>query len=239
MAKASTLADEPAHVDEHRAVRIERPDEVTQPSENRGDHAQAQQKPHANVGARSCGGWFDRGGHKSFIGRLARCSTVHVVLRCRANYDADDRHQLRLAAQARRDRARFDELQGQLNDPAVHSNSARLIAISKESGQIEPVVEKYRAYRKALEAASELRELSNGADKEMSELAIAELPDAESRATALLEELKDEFLAAEDNAVDSFFLEIRAGTGGDEAGIFAGNLFEMYRQLLRDQALAV
>jgi hypothetical protein len=80
---------------------------------------------------------------------------------------------------------RFDELQSQLNDPAVHSNSARLIAISKESGQIEPVVDKYRAYRKALEAASELRELSNGTDKEMSELATSELPDAESRASAV------------------------------------------------------
>src|ERR671912_957959 len=99
--------------------------------------------------------------------------------------------------------SRFDELQSQLNDPAVHSNSSRLIAISKESGQIEPVVERYRVYRKALDATNELRELSSSADKDMSELAAAELPEAESRATALLEELKDEFLAAEDNAVDS------------------------------------
>ncbi|CAN5547488.1 peptide chain release factor 1 [soil metagenome] len=125
---------------------------------------------------------------------------------------------------------RFDELQGQLNDPAIHSNSARLIAISKESGQIEPVVARYREYRKANDAIVELRELSGGADKDMSELAASELPEAEARATAILEALKDEFLAAEDNAVDSFFLEIRAGTGGDEAGIFAGNLFEMYRR---------
>ncbi|MBC8107257.1 MAG: peptide chain release factor 1 [Anaerolineae bacterium] len=126
--------------------------------------------------------------------------------------------------------ARFGQLQSELNDPAVHSNSARLISISKESGQIEPVVRKYQDYRKAVDASGELRELSGGADKEMSELAAAELPEAEARATGLLEELKEEFLAAEDNAVDSFFIEIRAGTGGDEAGIFAGNLFEMYRK---------
>jgi peptide chain release factor 1 len=126
--------------------------------------------------------------------------------------------------------SRFTELQEQLNDPAVHSNSARLISISKESGQLELVVERYRAYLKAANATKELRELSASADKDMSELAAAELPDAESRATALLEELKDEFLAAEDNAVDSFFVEIRAGTGGDEAAIFAGNLYEMYRK---------
>src|SRR5688572_18000642 len=125
---------------------------------------------------------------------------------------------------------RFDELQAQMNDSAVLTNSARLVAVSKEAGQIEPVVRKYREYRKAADSTRELRELSNGADKEMSDLAAAELPDAESRATALLEELKDEFLAAEDNAVDSFFVEIRAGTGGDEAAIFAGDLYEMYRK---------
>ena len=125
---------------------------------------------------------------------------------------------------------RFDDLQQQMNDSAVLTNSSRLVAVSKEAGQLEPVVTRYRAYRKAFAATRELRELSTSADKEMSELAAAELPEAESRATALLEELKDEFLAAEDNAVDSFFVEIRAGTGGDEAAIFAGNLYEMYRK---------
>jgi peptide chain release factor 1 len=64
----------------------------------------------------------------------------------------------------------------------------------------------------------------------MAELAVAELPDAELRADQLLEELKFEFLAAEDNAVDSFFLEIRAGTGGEEAALFGRDLYEMYRK---------
>jgi peptide chain release factor 1 len=64
----------------------------------------------------------------------------------------------------------------------------------------------------------------------MAALAESELPDAEARAADLLESLKDEFVAAEDKAVDSFFVEIRAGTGGDEAALFAGDLFEMYRK---------
>jgi peptide chain release factor 1 len=64
----------------------------------------------------------------------------------------------------------------------------------------------------------------------MAELAAAELPEARASADAQLEALKDEFLAAEDNSVESFFLEIRAGTGGDEAGLFARDLFEMYRK---------
>src|SRR3954469_19634964 len=58
----------------------------------------------------------------------------------------------------------------------------------------------------------------------------AELPEARVKADALLEEMKDELLAAEDNSVDSFFLEIRAGTGGEEAALFARVLFEMYRR---------
>jgi len=64
----------------------------------------------------------------------------------------------------------------------------------------------------------------------MAELAAAELPEAEAAAVAMLEALKDEFLAAEDNAVDSFFLEVRAGTGGEEAALFCRDLFEMYRK---------
>ena len=67
-------------------------------------------------------------------------------------------------------------------------------------------------------------------DAELAELAAAELPEAEAAAAALLEQLKDAFLAAEDNAVTSFFLELRAGTGGDEAALFVRDLFEMYRR---------
>src|SRR5207302_5387840 len=78
----------------------------------------------------------------------------------------------------------------------------------------------------------DLREMAanRAADRDMADLAAAELPDAEARAVAQLESLKDEFLAAEDNAVDSFFLELRAGTGGEEAALFTRDLFEMYRR---------
>src|SRR3954465_1847623 len=126
--------------------------------------------------------------------------------------------------------ARFDELQQQMSDPAVQANSARLVATSKEAGQLEPVVRRYREYQKAHDSAAELRELRAGSDKEMAELAASELPGAEAAAAAMLEALKDEFLAAEDNAVDSFFLEVRAGTGGEEAALFCRDLFEMYRK---------
>src|SRR5437867_10161183 len=125
---------------------------------------------------------------------------------------------------------RFSELQDSLNDPALLSNPARLVAASKESGQLEPVVTKFRDYKKIRQQVEELREMSAESDIEMADLARAELPEAQARAEQLLESLKDEFVAAEDDAVDSFFLEIRAGTGGEEAALFGRDLFEMYRK---------
>ena len=126
---------------------------------------------------------------------------------------------------------RYNELDGLLSDPAVLGNPQKIVAVSKEKGALESVVQRYREYQKAAAAVDELRELSgNKGDAEMSELAAAELPEAQEKANALLESLKDEFVAAEDKAVDSFFLEIRAGTGGEEAALFARDLFEMYRR---------
>jgi peptide chain release factor 1 len=126
---------------------------------------------------------------------------------------------------------RFVALQASLNDPALLSNPQKLVATSKEAGQLEPVVTRYREFKKARQNVEQLREMSaNKADPDMAELAAAELPEAQSSTDAMLESLKNEFLAAEDNAVDSFFLEIRAGTGGEEAALFCRVLYEMYRR---------
>ena len=128
--------------------------------------------------------------------------------------------------------ARYDELQESMNDPAVLADPQRLIAISKESGQIGAAVSLYRAYQAKVEEAANLRQMVDGDDPEMAELAALELPEAESAAEGLLEQLKDAFVAAEDEAskVDSFFLEIRAGTGGEEAALFARDLYQMYER---------
>jgi peptide chain release factor 1 len=127
--------------------------------------------------------------------------------------------------------ARFEELRAQMNDPAILSNPQRIVAVSKEAGQLEPVVTKYRAYQKAAASVEDLKKMAeNKSDPDMAELAKSELPQAAASAAGLLEELKDAFLAAEDNSVESFFLEIRAGTGGEEAALFGRDLFEMYRK---------
>jgi peptide chain release factor 1 len=126
---------------------------------------------------------------------------------------------------------RFDELHASMNDPAVLSNPQVLVAVSKEAGQLEPLVTRYKEYQAAARQIEELTEMSaNTGDAEMSELAASELPAATAAAEAMLEALKDEFVAAEDKAVESFFIEIRAGTGGDEAALFAGDLFGMYKR---------
>src|SRR5688572_31713120 len=81
---------------------------------------------------------------------------------------------------------RFAELQDSLNDPAVLSNSAKLVAASKEAGQLEPVVTRFREFKQAIQQVAELSELSaNKSDAAMSELAAAELPEARAKADGL------------------------------------------------------
>ena len=132
--------------------------------------------------------------------------------------------------------ARHAELSATLDDPATLANPTRLVAISKEAGQLGPVVEQYRRYREAIANVEQLRTMSTDrSDADMAELAAAELPSAEQAAADLLASLTDAFLAAEDNAVDSFFLELRAGTGGEEAALFVRDLYEMYRRYAEAQ----
>jgi peptide chain release factor 1 len=126
---------------------------------------------------------------------------------------------------------RYRSLQESMNDPAILANSQKLVPISKEAGKLEPVVSRYQDYRKVLSTIEELQEMAaNPSDADMQQLALSELPAAQQSAADKLEALKDELVAAEDNAVDSFFLEIRAGTGGEEAALFARDLYEMYRK---------
>ncbi len=128
-------------------------------------------------------------------------------------------------------RQRYLSLQESMNDPAVQANSQKLVAASKEAGQLEPIVSKFEEYRASLKSIGELQEMAgNPADAEMAKLAVAELPTIQTQAAELFDLLTDEFIAAEDNAVTSFFLEIRAGTGGEEAALFARVLYEMYRK---------
>ncbi len=119
-----------------------------------------------------------------------------------------------------------------MNDPAVQANSQKLVAVSKEAGKLEPVVEPIRAIPQDASddpgASGNRRQFGRSGDGSAGGRWNCRRPGfARPNCSTLL---SDEFIAAEDNAVDSFFLEIRAGTGGEEAALFGRDLYEMYRK---------
>ncbi|MAE61084.1 MAG: peptide chain release factor 1 [Planctomycetaceae bacterium] len=131
---------------------------------------------------------------------------------------------------------RLDELDAKLIDPQVASRHDELIAVSRTRAAIEPICARYRDYRAALGEAEDVKQMLEGeSDPEMREMARGELAELESRAGSLLEQIREELVTTDDRAVGSVILEIRAGVGGDEAGIWAGDLLEMYQRYASDQ----
>lgn len=125
--------------------------------------------------------------------------------------------------------ARYDELTELLADPAVISNQERYRELSKEHSDISPVVRLYLTYRKMKTDAGNLRHLADSAeDPEMRDLAAAELAEAESGMIRLEEELKVLLLPKDPNDDKDCIVEIRAGTGGEEAALFGADLYRMY-----------
>jgi peptide chain release factor 1 len=127
---------------------------------------------------------------------------------------------------------RFEELERQLQDPEILSNVSKLVEIQREHGGLLKIAKAVRAYKKLeqdIEAARAM--IKEETDREAREYAEAELDELLEQKEKMYEELED--LAAAGDAVTrgSLIMEIRAGTGGDEAALFAGNLFQMYQRL--------
>jgi peptide chain release factor 1 len=125
---------------------------------------------------------------------------------------------------------RYDEIAALLSEPEVQSNQNKFRTLSQEYAQISPLVECYKKYEKALELLAFAKEMANDADLELRELAKEEINEAENRITALEHELQVLLLPKDPNDNRNIFLEIRAGTGGDEAAIFSGDLSRMYQR---------
>ena len=125
---------------------------------------------------------------------------------------------------------RFAELESQLHDPAVATDSARLVPITKEQGKLRPVVIKYRSYKKLLSEIEQTQAILNDAqtEEEFRKLAAEELRHLQEQSQSLFEQIKDFLIMSDDEAVGSVIMEIRAGTGGDEAALFARDLYDMY-----------
>ena len=125
--------------------------------------------------------------------------------------------------------ARFDELEKQLVDPAVLANSSQLAGVARERGSLAKLATKYRHFKELNSQISDALEMVEGADAEMRELAEAELPQLKDEREAIWSELLDMTIGGEDANRTRCVMEIRAGTGGDEAALFARDLYEMYK----------
>jgi len=123
---------------------------------------------------------------------------------------------------------RFEEVSALLSDSSTISNQDRFRDLSREFAEIEPIVQCFQAWKSSLADIEAARELARDGDAEMREMAEEELTLAEQKTETLDEELQRLMLPKDPNDGKNVFLEIRAGTGGDEAAIFAGDLFKMY-----------
>ncbi len=121
---------------------------------------------------------------------------------------------------------RFQELEALLADPAVIANQVEFRKLSREHAELRDLVEAYRRYRKVLTEIEENRELL--ADADMKEMAEEELKSLAEEKERLEGEIKLLLLPKDPNDNKSIILEIRAGTGGDESALFAGDLLRMY-----------
>lgn len=128
---------------------------------------------------------------------------------------------------------RYEELNALLADPDVLSNSEQFVKLSMEHGEIAPTVEVFSAYLRAKTDIEEAKQLLD--DPDMKELAQSEIDDATIRLKAQEEALNVLMLPRDPNDTAPAFLEIRAGTGGDEAAIFSGDLFRMYQRYAQAQ----
>ncbi len=123
---------------------------------------------------------------------------------------------------------RFEELAGLLSDPDIIGDQNQFRDLSKEYSRVEPVVALFREYQKLAAEIAAAEEMANDPDNEIREMGREELDGLTERQETVLVELQKSLIPPDPHDDANVFLEIRAGTGGDEAAIFAGDLFRMY-----------
>jgi len=123
---------------------------------------------------------------------------------------------------------RYEEVQALLGEPDIISDQDKFRSLSKEYAQLEDVVSEFNPYRQAQSDLTAAHEMADDDDPEMREMANEEIADAKQRVESLENSLQVLLLPKDPNDDRACYLEIRAGAGGDEAAIFAGDLFRMY-----------
>ena len=134
---------------------------------------------------------------------------------------------------------RFEELAALLADAEIIMDQTRFRAYSKEYAELEAVVNAYEAFRAAQADLAEAQVLSKDSDADLREMAAEEIQRCEALISELEVELQKMLLPRDPNDGRNAFLEVRAGTGGDEAAIFAGDLFRMYSRYAERQGWRV
>jgi len=131
---------------------------------------------------------------------------------------------------------RSQEIARRLADPAIFSQQAEYARLRKEHADSEEIVERFAEYRDVLKKLSEAQHiLADGGDRELHELAQAEIEELSVRQTALEGDLKRLLLPRDPNDDKNVFVEVRAGAGGDEAALFASDLVRMYTKYAERQ----
>ncbi len=133
--------------------------------------------------------------------------------------------------------AKYDQLMAEMAEPAVQSDTAKYRSHSKSLAEIQPIVEHFREYKDVVGQVTATEDLLK--DPDMRELAQEELRALEARRDALLEEIKVLLVPKDPNDGKNVVLEIRGGTGGDEAALFASDLFRMYSRYAERQGWRV
>jgi len=130
---------------------------------------------------------------------------------------------------------RYEELMHLLGTSEVQSDTAEYRKHAKALADVEPLVERFREYKTVVQDIAQTEELVAGSDADMRELAREELKSLVARRDALVTELKTLLIPKDPNDAKNVILEIRAGTGGEEAALFAGELFRMYAKFAERQ----
>ena len=134
---------------------------------------------------------------------------------------------------------RYDELVGLLGTSQVQSDPSEYRKLAKATAEIEAIVERFREYKAVIRDVAQTEELAASGDPDMRALAHAELKSLVAKRDGLLGELKILIVPKDPNDEKNVVLEIRAGTGGDEAALFAGELFRMYSKYAERQGWSI
>jgi peptide chain release factor 1 len=125
---------------------------------------------------------------------------------------------------------RFEFLEQQLVDPVVLADSNKIATVAREHGALAKSATKYRDFKNLVQDINDVREMAKSPDPDEREMANEELPQLIERREQLWTEILDEEVGGDDGNRDRCVMEIRAGTGGEEAALFARDLFEMYQR---------